>query len=233
VLAGAGVASRRASEALIQAGRVQVNGAVVTMLGTRIDPGRDVVHVDGERLATATGLVHLSLHKPRGVVSSMQDERGRPSVGELVAGKGVGLFHVGRLDADTEGLLLVMNDGPLAHRLLHPSYAVPKVYLAEVPGPVSRAVQRQVRDGVELDDGPVLVDRFRVLESVARRALVEVVVHEGRPHVVRRLLEAVGHPVQRLVRTAVGPVLLGDMRPGRSRPLSRQEVSALYRCVDL
>jgi 23S rRNA pseudouridine2605 synthase len=233
VLAKAGVASRRAAEELITAGRVSVDGEVVRELGRRVDPQRAVIHVDGSRIVLREDLVYLALNKPRGVHSTMSDEHGRPSVGDYVQSQRARLFHVGRLDADTEGLLLLTNDGELAHRLTHPSYGVLKTYLAQVPGPVPRDLRRRLRSGVELEDGPVSVHSFRVVDATAGAALVEVVLHEGRKHIVRRLLDAVGHPVQRLVRTAVGPVRLGEQRPGSLRALTSSEVGALYRAVGL
>jgi 23S rRNA pseudouridine2605 synthase len=233
VLASAGVASRRAAEDLIAAGRVSVDGQVVREQGRRIDPSTAVVHVDGMRVVLRSDLVHLLLNKPRGMHSTMSDPQGRPCVGDLVSGRDERLFHVGRLDADTEGLLLVTNDGELAHRLMHPSFEVFKTYVAQVSGPVRREVIRQLRAGVELDDGPVAVRSFRVLDSSGPLAMVEVVLHEGRKHIVRRLLDHVGHPVRRLVRTAIGPVRLGDQRPGSVRRLTRQEVGALYAEVGL
>jgi 23S rRNA pseudouridine2605 synthase len=150
-----------------------------------------------------------------------------------VAGKDDRLFHVGRLDADTEGLLLLTNDGELGHRLMHPSFEVPKTYLAEVPGPIPRDLGRRLRDGVELADGPVRVDSFRVVDAHAGKAMVELVLHEGRKHVVRRLLDEVGHPVRRLVRTAIAEVKLGPQRPGTLRPLTRPELGSLYQAVGL
>lgn len=233
VLARAGVASRRASEQLIAAGRVEVDGRIVREQGTRVDPERAVVRVDGLRITTAAERAYLALNKPVGVVSTMNDPEGRPCIGDLVAGRGERLFHVGRLDTDSEGLLLLTNDGELANRIAHPSFGVRKTYLAEVPGPVARDVGRRLRAGVDLADGPVRVDGFRVVSSAAGRVLVEVVLHEGRKHVVRRLLAEVGHPVQRLVRTHVGPVALGDLRPGRVRPLTSKEVGELYASVGL
>ncbi len=234
VLASAGVASRRASEALIAAGRVEVDGQIVRTQGVRVDPVTAVIKVDGVRITTAeAGLVHLALNKPAGVVSTMSDPQGRPSLGDYVRGRRERLFHVGRLDADTEGLLLLTNDGELAHRLAHPSYEVLKTYVAEVPGPVSPKVGKQVREGVELEDGLVTVDGFRVVGRTGTRVMVEVVLHEGRTHVVRRLLDAVGLPVQRLVRTHVGPVALGELRPGNIRSLTPDEVGKLYRDVGL
>ena len=235
VLAAAGVGSRRACEELIAAGRVEVDGRPIREMGVRVDPATAVIKVDGLRVTTdEAGLVHLALNKPPGVVSTMSDPRGRPSVGDIVRDRaGTRLFHVGRLDAETEGLILLTNDGDLAHRLAHPSFGVPKTYLAEVSGPVARGVGRQLRAGVELDDGVVAVDAFRVVGRSGGRVMVELVLHEGRKHVVRRLLDAVGPPVQRLVRTAIGPITLGDLRPGRTRPLTRDEVGRLYREVGL
>ena len=233
VLAEAGVGSRRACEQLIDEGRVEVDGRTVRAQGMRVDPERSVIRVDGLRVVTARDLVHLALNKPRGVVSTMSDPEGRPSLGDLVAQRPERLFHVGRLDADSEGLLLLTNDGELAHRLTHPSYEVPKTYLAEVPAPLARGVGRRLRDGVELDDGPARVDSFRVVGNTAGRVMVEVVLHEGRKHIVRRLLEGVGSPVQRLVRTRIGPVPLGDLRAGRTRALTRKETGELFAAVGL
>ena len=233
VLAKAGVGSRRAAEELIAEGRVSVDGQVVTEFGRRVDPATAVIHVDGIRVVVRDDLVHLALNKPRGVHTTMSDERGRPCVGDYLRDRRDRLFHVGRLDADTEGLLLLTNDGDLAHRLMHPSYQVLKTYLAEVTGRVPRNLGRTLRDGVELDDGLVTVDSFRVVDSQPGRTLVEVVLHEGRKHIVRRLLAEVGHPVQRLVRTRVGDVHLGEQRPGSLRTLTRAEVGSLYSAVGL
>lgn len=233
VLAAAGVGSRRACEALIDAGRVSVDGAVVREQGTRVDPGRAVVLVDGLRVNVRADLVHLAFNKPKHVLSTMSDPAGRPCLGDYVRDRPQRLFHVGRLDAETEGLLLLTNDGPLAHRLSHPSFGVSKTYLADVAGPVPAAVLRRLRAGVELDDGAVAVDAARVVESVGRRALVELTVHEGRNHVVRRLLAEVGHPVQRLVRTALGPIRLGGLRSGSMRRLSAAELAHLYTSAGL
>jgi 23S rRNA pseudouridine2605 synthase len=234
VLAAAGIGSRRRCEELIAAGRVEVDGVRVREMGRRVDPATVVIKVDGLRVPTeASGLVYLALNKPRGVVSTMTDPHGRPNLGDYVQGRRERLFHVGRLDADTEGLILLTNDGALAHRLAHPSYGVLKTYLAEVTGPLARDVGARLRSGVELDDGIVSADSFRVVGRSAGRVMVELVVHEGRKHVVRRLLEAIGHPVQRLVRTDIGPVSLGELRPGRTRFLTRAEVGELYREVGL
>ncbi len=233
VLAAAGVGSRRACEEMIDEGRVEVDGQVVIEQGRRVDPRSSVIKVDGMRIPTAPGHVVLALNKPRGVHSTMSDERGRPCVGDYLRGRKERLFHVGRLDADTEGLLLFTNDGDLAQRLAHPSHGVAKTYLAQVKGPIPRDLGRRLRDGVELEDGPVRVDRFRIVTSAPGRALVELVLHEGRKHVVRRLLAQVGHPVEGLVRVKVGPIGLGDLRSGKVRTLSIAEVGELYGAVGL
>ncbi|MCX9193173.1 rRNA pseudouridine synthase [Carbonactinospora thermoautotrophica] len=232
VLAQAGLGSRRACEELIAEGRVTVDGEPAR-LGRRVDPERQVIRVDGMRINTNPTLVYYAFNKPRGVVTTMTDPQGRPCVGDYVRGRAERLFHVGRLDQDTEGLLLLTNDGELAHRLTHPSYGVEKTYLAEVPGPVPHDLGQRLRAGVELEDGPVKVDRFRVVGSAGNRAMVEVVLHEGRKHIVRRLLEAVGHPVKRLVRLRFGAVALGDLKPGHLRPLTQQELGRLFAAVDM
>ncbi len=233
VLSRAGVASRRAAEDLIAQGRVMVDGAVVNEFGRRVDPDTAVIHVDGVRVVVREGLVYLAMNKPRGVHTTMSDDRGRPCVGDYIRNRDERLFHVGRLDADTEGLLLLTNDGDLAHRLMHPSFTVNKTYLAEVAGSVPRNIGRQLREGIELDDGPVAVDSFRVVDTSGGRAMVEVVLHEGRNHIVRRLLAEVGLPVRTLVRTQIGDVHLGNQRSGSLRALGRPEVGSLFAAVDL
>lgn len=233
LLAAAGVGSRRTCENLISAGRVEVDGHVITALGVRIDPSTQAVHVDGSRVQLDTSRVYLAFNKPLGVVSTMSDELGRPCVGDFVSNRKERLFHVGRLDADTEGLLLLTNDGELAHRLQHPSYGVLKTYLAQIPGPVPRDLGKRLRAGIDLEDGPVKIDSFKLVDSAPGKALVEVQLHEGRKHVVRRLLEAVGHPVITLVRTDVGPIRLGDLRSGRMRSLNRPEIGQLYSAAGL
>lgn len=236
VLAQAGVASRRAAEELIDQGRVEVDGRIVVEQGLRVDPENAVVRVDGIRVVVKKDLVHIALNKPRGWQSTMSDDLGRPCIGDIVSERvsaGQRLFHVGRLDADTEGLILLTNDGDLAHRLMHPSYEVPKTYLATVQGVVDRGVGKTLKAGVELDDGPAKVDGFQLLDINGGKSLVKIVLHEGRKHIVRRLLDAVGHPVVRLVRTDIGAVALGDGRPGTLRVLGRGEVGSLYGAVGL
>ena len=217
-------------------GRVEVDGQLVTELGTRVDPDASVIRVDGARVVLDDSLVYLALNKPRGMHSTMSDDRGRPCIGDLVEHRVRGnkrLFHVGRLDADTEGLILLTNDGELAHRLMHPSYEVPKTYLATVNGTVPRALGKKLRAGVELDDGPVAVDDFAVVDAVPGKTLVRVTLHEGRKRIVRRMLAEVGFPVQTLVRTDIGAVSLGEQRPGSIRALRRNEIGELYKAVGL
>jgi len=232
LLAAAGVGSRRVCENLIEQGRVEVDGQVVTELGVRIRPDQ-VVHVDGVRVQLDESRVYFAFNKPLGVVTTMSDELGRLNIGDYVGNRSERLFHVGRLDADTEGLLILTNDGDLAHRLQHPQYGVAKKYLAQIHGPVPRDLGKRLREGVELDDGPASVDSFKVVDSQPGKALVEVVLHEGRKHIVRRLLAAVGHPVLTLVRTEVGPIRLGDTKPGKMRPLNKSEVGQLYSAAGL
>ncbi|MEV6929866.1 pseudouridine synthase [Dactylosporangium sp. NPDC051485] len=230
ILAAAGLGSRRTCERLIDEGRVTVNGKEAT-LGDKADAVRDAIHVDGQRLVTDTRLVYLALNKPRGVVSTMDDDKGRDAIADFLPNINTRVFHVGRLDQDSEGLLLLTNDGGLAHKLMHPSYEVAKTYQVEISGPVPRSMGRDLKAGITLEDGPVKVDSFRVVDAFGRAALVEVVLHEGRNHIVRRLFDAVGFPVQRLIRTQIGPIRLGDLRPGRTRHLSQAEVGALFKAV--
>ncbi|HXS84258.1 MAG TPA: pseudouridine synthase [Mycobacterium sp.] len=236
VLSQAGIASRRVAERMITDGRVEVDGQVVTELGTRVDPDASEIRVDGARVILDESLVYLALNKPQGMHSTMSDDRGRPCIGDLVEHRVRGnkkLFHVGRLDADTEGLILLTNDGELAHRLMHPSYEIPKTYVATVNGTVPRGLGKKLRAGIELDDGPIAVDDFAVVDAVPGKTLIRVTLHEGRKRVVRRMLAAVGFPVQALVRTDLGAVTLGDQRPGSIRALRRNEIGELYKAVGL
>src|SRR6202051_865888 len=223
VLSQAGIASRRVAERMIIAGRVEVAEQLVTELGTRVDPDASVIRVDGARVVLDDSLVYLALNKPRGMHSTMSDDRGRPCIGDLVEHRVRGnkkLFHVGRLDADTEGLILLTNDGELAHRLMHPSHEVPKTYLATVAGSVPRGLGKKLRAGIELEDGPARVDDFAVVDAIPGKTLVRLTLHEGPKRIVRRLLAAVGFPVEALVRTDIGAVTLGEQRPGSFRALS-------------
>ncbi|HEX5293556.1 MAG TPA: pseudouridine synthase [Streptosporangiaceae bacterium] len=233
VLAAAGIGSRRACEEMIGAGRIEVDGEVVRRFGARVDPDRQIIRVDGRRIAASEKLVYVALNKPPGVLTTMSDNRGRKTLADLLGDRAERLFHVGRLDYETEGLMLLMNDGELAHRLAHPRYGVLKTYLADISAPFPKDLGRQLMSGVDLDDGVATADRFRVIERAGSRALIEVTLHEGRKHIVRRMLAAVGYPVSRLVRTQVGPVALGSLRSGATRRLSSKEVGDLYAAVGL
>ncbi|MFI2102487.1 pseudouridine synthase [Isoptericola sp. NPDC019693] len=234
VLAQAGLGSRRKCEELIAEGHVEVDGVLVTELGVRVDPATAVVHVDGMRVQLDTSKITLALNKPLGVVSTMSDPEGRPTLADLVKDRPERLFHVGRLDADSEGLLLLTNDGELANRLAHPRYEIRKTYLVTVSGgEFYPRHAKQLTDGVELEDGLARADKVRVVDSVPGEIMLEVVLHEGRNRIVRRMLDAVGFPVTRLVRTRIGPIALGDLRAGRSRVLGRTELGTLMRDVDL
>jgi 23S rRNA pseudouridine2605 synthase len=236
VLSQAGIASRRVAERMIIDGRVEIDGQVVTELGTRVDTDASEIRVDGARVILDESLVYLALNKPQGMHSTMSDDRGRPCIGDLIEHRVRGnkkLFHVGRLDADTEGLILLTNDGELAHRLMHPSYEIPKTYLATVNGTVPRGLGKKLRAGIELDDGPIAVDDFAVVDAIPGKTMIRVTLHEGRKRIVRRMLAAVGFPVQTLVRTDLGAVTLGDQRPGSIRALRRSEIGELYKAVGL
>jgi len=225
VLAAAGVGSRRHCEEMIGAGRVEVDGETVRRFGARVDPEHQIIRVDGKRIPSRQDLVYLAFNKPPGVLTAMSDPRGRPTITDFLGDRAERLFHVGRLDYDTEGLMLLTNDGELAHRLAHPRYGVLKTYLAEVQGPVPKDLGRKLMTGIELDDGVATADRLRVL--------VEITLHEGRKRIVRRILAEAGHPVLRLVRTDVGPIRLGGLRPGAVRELSTREIGELYASVGL
>ncbi len=232
VLARAGMGSRRACEELIEQRRVEVNGQIVTEQGLRVDPEHDEVKVDGLTVATQAHLF-FALNKPAGVVATMEDPDGRQCLGDYVNNRETRLFHVGRLDTETEGLILLTNHGELSHRLTHPRYGVTKTYVAAIQGPVPRDLGKRLKDGVELEDGWVRADHFRVVENVGKNYLVEVVLHEGRKHIVRRMLAEVGFPVEKLVRTRFGPIPLGDQKSGWLRRLTNTEVGMLMNEVGL
>lgn len=236
VLARAGVASRRHSEILIGEGRVEVNGKIITTQGTRVNPEQDVIRVDGVRIKVNADLEYFILNKPRGVLSTMSDEEGRPCVGDYISERvsaGKRLFHVGRLDADTEGLLLLTNDGELANRLMHPKYEITKTYLATVLGEVDRKLVNALREGIELDDGLAKADYVQIVDVNQGLSLVRVELHEGRKHIVRRMLKEAGYPVQRLVRTKIHTVQLGEQKPGGMRALNDAELTSLYKAVQM
>jgi 23S rRNA pseudouridine2605 synthase len=233
VLAAAGVGSRRRCEELIGAGRVEVDGQTVRRFGARVDPENQVIRVDGKRIPSRQDIAYLAFNKPPAVLTAMSDDRGRTTIADYLGDRAERLFHVGRLDYETEGLMLLTNDGELAHRLAHPSYEVAKTYLADVPGPIPRDLGRRLAAGIELEDGVAVADKFRVLEASGGRALVEITLHEGRKHIVRRMLAETGHPVIRLVRTTVGPIKLANLKPGATRDLTTKEIGELYAAVGL
>ena len=227
VMAAAGVASRRVSEDMIAAGRVSVNGEVVTEPGRRVDPAVDQVAVDGTAVQLDTSRRYVMLNKPVGVVSSMRDEQGRPDLSRFTEDYPERLFNVGRLDAETSGLLILTNDGELAHVLAHPSFGVTKTYVARVRGVVTPQTIGRLTKGVELDDGPIAADKAKLLQSRSDDSLVEVTLHSGRNRIVRRMLAEVGHPVVELVRRQFGPLHLGTLKVGQMRDLTKAELGQL------
>ncbi|WP_327131512.1 rRNA pseudouridine synthase [Streptomyces sp. NBC_01343] len=231
VLARAGMGSRRACEELIEQARVEVNGEIVLEQGKRVQP-KDEIKVDGLTVATQSYLF-FALNKPAGVVSTMEDPDGRQCLGDYVTNRETRLFHVGRLDTETEGIILLTNHGELAHRLTHPKYGVKKTYVAAITGPLPRDIGKKLKDGIELEDGYARADHFRVVDQVGKNYLVEVTLHEGRKHIVRRMLAEAGFPVEKLVRTSFGPIELGDQKSGWLRRLTNTEVGMLMREVGL
>ena len=225
-MSAAGVASRRASEDLIVRGRVKVNGKVVTELGTRVDPLTDQVEVDQKPVQLDPDRVYFAFHKPRGVVSTMADEKGRPCLADYFVGMDR-VFNVGRLDSETTGLILMTNDGEMANQLAHPSYEVEKQYVAKVKGQLGRVELQRLKDGVKLEDGLAKVDSARILDQNEISTLVEIVLHSGKNRIVRRMLEAIGHPVTDLTRKTFGPLRLGNTKAGHFRELSKLEVGSL------
>ncbi len=233
VLASAGIGSRRACEELIAAGKVRVDGVIVRDQGVRVLPSEAVIEVRGIRIAVDEARLTIALHKPKGVVSTMSDPEGRPDLRGYVGEFEGRLFHVGRLDTDTTGLLLLTNDGELANRLAHPTYGVTKTYVAKVKGHVPASIVSRLKRGVELDDGPFRVLRCKVLHENAEFSIVEVEVGEGRNRVVRRMFDAVGFPVIDLARTRFGPIPLGQLPRGATRALSNEEVGSLMKAAGL
>jgi 23S rRNA pseudouridine2605 synthase len=218
-MADCGVASRRACEALIDEGRVKVNGKIVKTQGLKIDPINTKVEVDNELISATKTKTYLAFNKPAGILSTMSDPEGRPSLQDFFGSWPDRLFHVGRLDKESEGLIILTNDGQWAHESTHPSFGVEKTYLVQTEEPISRSAFQNLMEGVELEDGlakPI---------SVARRgAMIEVVIHEGRNQIVRRMFDALGYPVERLIRTAIGSIKLGELPPGKWRSLNSVEL---------
>jgi 23S rRNA pseudouridine2605 synthase len=232
VLAQAGLGSRRSCEELIEQGRVSVNGEKVDSQGRRVDPEKDIIKVDGEKITKGFSVVVLMMNKPTGVVTTMKKTDDRVTVGEFVEGRKERLFHIGRLDQDTEGLLLLTNDGALGHGLTHPSIGVAKVYLARIRGQIKPQQLSQLTQGFELSDGFARASNAKLIASTAGDCLVEITIHEGRNRIVRRMIEELGMELLQLVRTQFGPIKLGEMKPGKSRLLSDVEVKSLYDAIE-
>lgn len=229
IIADAGITSRRGADELIEDGRVSVDGLVIRELGSKVDPDLHEVMVDGETITASMTKTYLALYKPRGVVSTMYDPEGRPSLSDFISLRKERLFHVGRLDKESEGLILLTNDGEMTFRATHPSYGLEKTYLIEYAGELPKNIESSLLKGIELEDGLGRVLDFKFLSPT----WIEVTIHEGRYHIIRRLMEAVGVEVTRLIRTRFGPILLGDVLEGRWRDLNSVELINLYKALDL
>lgn len=230
-LAAAGVASRRACEDLIVQGQVKVNGRLVQELGTRIDIERDKVTVRGVPVVFDTGRVYLALNKPKGVISTMADEEGRPDLSEFVLDYDR-VFNVGRLDGETTGLILLTNDGDLANKLSHPKFGVEKTYIAKIVGIADETLLHKLNSGFELEDGFIKADRAKIIDASKGHSLIEIVLHSGRNRIVRRMFEHIGYPVVDLVRKQFGPIHLGGLKLGHVRQLSKLEIGALLKFAE-
>jgi 23S rRNA pseudouridine2605 synthase len=233
ILAEAGVASRRKSEELIDQGRVSVDGRVIRDQGVKVDPEKSEVMVDGEIINQRKTKIYLALNKPRGILSTLSDPENRPHLGDLLRDRPERLFHVGRLDKESEGLLLLTNDGELAHRATHPSFSLPKNYLLEVKGSVSKEVADSFKKGVALDDGMAKVDKLTVLPGREGRTIIDVVIHDGRNQILRRMAAASGLTVERLIRIGMGPIKLGELTPGKWREIKNNELLSLQNALQL
>lgn len=234
ILARAGLASRREAERWIQQGRVTVNGAVITKLGTQADSSKDKIKVDGKLIARPT-LRYVMFHKPPGMITSLRDPQGRPDLGQWLEGLGAKghLFPVGRLDFNSSGLLLLTNDGELAQKLMHPRYEVKKTYQVKISGRPSEEELDRLRKGIRLEDGWTAPAKVKVVEMLSKKAWLEIEIHEGRYREIRRMFEALGFFVEKLIRVRMGPLRLGSLAPGQYRPLLPQEISALKKAVGL
>ncbi len=234
IIADAGIASRRAADQLILEGRVSVDGEVITELGNKFDPEICDIKVDGESLFISKSKTYLAFHKPAGVISTMSDPEGRSNLGDFFKDRKDRLYHVGRLDKDSEGLILLTNDGELAHRAAHPSYGLEKRYLVEIEGEFNKQLSDQLLQGVRLEDGLARAVKVIHARAVSRNHhWVEITIHEGRYHIIRRLIESLGLKVLRLIRLDFGPISLGDMKPGRHRVLNSQEMTNLFNLLKL
>jgi 23S rRNA pseudouridine2605 synthase len=233
-LAEAGVASRRACEELILDGRVSIDGQQIRELGTKVDPEISRVEVDGEPVSVSKSKTYIAFYKPRGVLSTMEDPQGRSNLGDYFADRSGRIFHIGRLDKDSEGLLLLTNDGELTHRATHPSYGLTKKYLVEVEGSLDQKTQNKILTGVDLEDGLGKADSVKkIRDTKSETSWYEIVIHEGRYHIVRRIFEELGHKVITLIRTDFGPINIGDIKPGRFRHLNAVEIDNLFNALSI
>jgi len=233
-LADAGVASRRACEDLITSGRVSVNGVQITTLGSKVNPENDELAVDGETVSANKSKTYLLFNKPAGVLSTMSDPEGRPCLGDFFSDRNERLFHVGRLDKESEGLIVLTNDGEIAHRATHPSYGLVKKYLVEIEGHLSTAAAQELRSGIRLEDGLARALEVTVLrEPTPKNAWIEISIHEGRYHIVRRMFEELELPVLRLIRTEFGPLNVGETKVGRWRHMNQGEIENLFTLLKL
>ena len=233
-LADAGVASRRACEDLITSGRVSVNGVQITTLGSKVDPENDELAVDGETVSVNKSKTYLLFNKPAGVLSTMSDPEGRPCLGDYFSDRNERLFHVGRLDKESEGLIVLTNDGEIAHRATHPSYGLVQKYLVEIEGHLSAAAAQELRSGIRLEDGLARALEVTVLrEPTPKNAWIEISIHEGRYHIVRRMFEELELPVLRLIRTEFGPLNVGETKVGRWRHMNQGEIENLFTLLKL
>lgn len=234
IIADAGIASRRAADQLILDGRVSVDGVVVNTLGNKFDPIINQIQVNGESLNAVKSKTYLMFHKPAGIISTMSDPQGRPNLGDYFADRKERIYHVGRLDKESEGLILLTNDGELAHRATHPSFGLIKKYLVEVEGEFGKSISDQLLKGVRLEDGLARANSVTHLRSMGNsHHWIEITIHEGRYHIIRRLVESLGLKVQRLIRTEFGPLALGEMKAGRHRVLNEQELANLFKVLNI
>ena len=234
ILAEAGIASRRAAEDLILSGRVSIDGQQVKVLGTKVDPEISTVEVDGQTITITKTKSYIAFYKPKGVLSTMSDPDNRPCLADYFSKFGTRLFHIGRLDKESEGLILLTNDGAITHRATHPSYGLTKKYLVEVEGSLSKVDETKALSGIELDDGMARLDSLKKIRDTKRESSwYEVTIHEGRYHIVRRLFESLAHPVLQLIRTEFGPILVGELKPGRYRHLNAPEIEKLFNALSI
>lgn len=233
VIAHAGVGSRRACENLIEQGRVSVDGQIVTTLGVRVDSQKQAIHVDGIRINPPENLITIAIHKPAGVVCTMHDPQGRQDLSEWVINRPERLYHVGRIDTDTSGLIFLSNDGEISHRLTHPSYKVVKTYVATVEGKVPRSFTKKILDGVMLEDGFAKADKAAMVALSEQFSVIELQLHEGRNRIVRRMFETLGYPVVELIRTQIGPIKIGNLRIGATRVIGGAEIASIMKTVGL